>query len=420
MQNECAVQERKVGRQACPGKISGPWVISILALVLAALSFFQISPQPYMERLDNILSHPTTGKEQRSDALAQKNQERGRHAFASMFGDDQDLIADVATQLAPSVVNIDVARHEKVYYQEFSDIFRFFFGDEGAQGSPGPGGGATRVIAGSGSGVIIDREGHILTNSHVVAKADEILVTLNDKRRVPARLVGMDRYSDLAVLKIDAKNLVPAILGDSGTLRPGQWVIAVGSPLGFDHTVTLGIVSALSRDLPDINRQVSFIQTDAAINPGNSGGPLVNLRGEVVGINTAVSGMAQNIGFSIPISDARQIVDSLLRDGKVARAYVGISVAQLTPEMAQQLGVPEHDGVVVAGVMSGSPAAGAGLQQGDLILSINGQPVSVNRDVQHQIQAQKPGTTFSLGIRRGNDKMTLRVKTALLPDNLTR
>jgi serine protease Do len=274
-------------------------------------------------------------------------------------------------------------------------------------------------VMGNGSGMILNANGDILTNYHVVHGADRIVVTLNDGRKLPAKLMGKDPYTDLAVVRVTGKNLRPIPLGSSQTLRPGTWVLAVGSPLGFDHTVTLGIVSGISRRIPDLNANVDFIQTDAAINPGNSGGPLVNLKGQVVGINTAISGRAQNIGFAIPIDTAREVADALLTKGKVERPWVGVAMAPLSADLAESLGVPANTtGVVVAQVVPGSPAERSGLRPGDIVQRVNGQPVTDGRQIQQQVKAHAVGATLSLQVLRGSQLLVIKLQTEAFPDRM--
>jgi S1-C subfamily serine protease len=295
------------------------------------------------------------------------------------------------------------------------EILRNFFGfDPSAGGAFTPYGNQT--ISGNGSGMIINKDGYILTNNHVVATADKMTVTLNDGRQIPAKLVGRDTYSDVAVLKIEAPNLVPVTLGDSNKLRPGEWVIAVGSPLGFDHTVTLGIVSALSRKIPDLNSNVSFIQTDAAINPGNSGGPLVNLKGEVIGINTAISGRGQNIGFATPVNELKSIVATLMAGKQVERPWLGISMVGLNPELAKHVGLPPStEGVVIAQVLQNSPAYKAGLMQGDVIQKMDGKPVSKADTVQELVRSKPLNSRFSLLILRNGHPIEIGLTSEALP-----
>lgn len=328
------------------------------------------------------------------------------------------LIADVAQLVAPSVVNIDVEKSARLpgRFQAglpFSeDVLKHFFGVDPNVFTPF----GNQVITGNGSGMIIDEKGHILTNNHVVATADKMLVTLNDGRQFPARLVGRDALSDVAVLKIDAPNLIPVTFGDSSKLRPGEWVIAVGSPLGFDHTVTLGIVSALSRRIPDLNSNLSFIQTDAAINPGNSGGPLVNLKGEVIGMNTAISGKGQNIGFATPINDLKKIVETIIAGKPIERPWLGISMVALNPELAKHVGLPpETQGVVIAQVLENSPAYRAGLLQGDVIQKMDGKAITKAETVQELVRNKPLNTRFSLSILRNGHPIQVSITSEQLP-----
>jgi S1-C subfamily serine protease len=367
--------------------------------------------------------------------------------------DQSNLIADVAEAVAPSVVNIDVEKSANVRMGNQGDSMPFgpeflekFFGfsiprggpgggQEGGAGVPedspfrpffqrfpgGPGGGGFSgpMISGNGSGVVVDTQGHVLTNNHVVSNADKITVTLNDGRKFPAKVIGKDRFTDLAVLKMEgATGLKPAEMGKSAALRPGEWVLAIGSPLGFDHTVTLGIVSAISRRVPDLNTNVDFIQTDAAINPGNSGGPLVNLEGQVIGINTAISGSGQNIGFAIPVDLAKNVVNGLIAKGQITRPWIGLAMAELTPELAKSLGVSETiKGVVVAQVMPNSPAGKAGFQQGDIIQRIDGQMMQDAKQVQGLVREKAVNSPMNIQILRNGSMMALSVSTAQLPND---
>jgi serine protease Do len=341
-----------------------------------------------------------------------------------------DLIADVAEMVAPSVVNIDVEKTANVSAPGLSglpfgdELLRRFFGAD-PNGNPFTpfGGGAgingQKVITGNGSGVILSKDGYILTNNHVIASVDKVSVTLNDGRKFPARLVGRDSFSDVAVLKIDApNNLQPMTLGDSDKLRPGEWVIAVGSPLGYDHTVTQGIVSALSRKIPNLNSNVSFIQTDAAINPGNSGGPLVNLKGEVIGINTAISGRGQNIGFALPINMVKEIANTLIAGKPVVRPWIGLSMVGLNPDLAKHLGLsPNTQGVMIAQVMQNSPAYKAGLMQSDVIVKVDGKPVTTAEAVQQAVRTKPLNSKLAMELLRNGHPVQVGVTSEALPEN---
>lgn len=396
---------------------SAPIVLSSLALTLSIATFMQghsfgLSSNPNNLKLASNVEMPSSSKL----ALMTSN----------------DLVADVAQSVAASVVNIDIQRKIQVQSafgnfggndpseQLFNQFFGFPFGP-GGQGlpmQPGFQSGKAPVVKGNGSGVIITADGLVLTNNHVVKGADEITVTINDGRKFPGTVVGRDPLTDLAMIRLKgASNLKPAKLGDSGKLRPGSWVLAIGSPLGFDHTVTLGIVSALSRQIPDINSNVEFIQTDAAINPGNSGGPLVNLEGEVIGINTAIAGSGQNIGFAIPVNTVKRIASELQEKGTITRPWIGVSMADLNPTLAKSIGVQENvKGVIVAQVYPDGPASHSGLQQGDIIQRVNGQAVENPKSIQDLVRSKQPGTELNMQILRDGKMQAVSVKTEVLPE----
>lgn len=333
------------------------------------------------------------------------------------------LIADVAEDVSPSVVNIDV---ENV--QEFkanfnalpfnNEFFKNFFGKNPNFHMNTPQNKTfKRKSVGNGSGVIVSKDGYILTNNHVVLNAEKIKVTLNDGRKFDAKVVGRDGFSDIAVLKIDANNLKTATLGSSEGLRPGEWAIAIGSPLGYDHTVTLGIISALSRQISNAN--VDFIQTDAAINPGNSGGPLVNLKGEVIGINTAIAGIGTSIGFAIPIDIAKEVSNQLVTKGFIERPWLGIAMKSLDETTKKSLGMKEDaNGVVVVQVNPESPAAASGLKPGDIIQKINGEKVTSSEQVQNIVRDKKVGSELNMQILRDNNFDAIKLETGQWPGSL--
>ena len=329
-----------------------------------------------------------------------------------------NTVADIAQSAAPAVVNIEVLETSKASnpfaglgiggLSQLPPGFQFFFNGkqmtpqdllgQGGGGS-GHGGGATPKDApqspkferrDTGSGFIVRPNGYIVTNAHVVKDAEKIKVTLNDKRVLTGKVIGTDYFSDLAVIKIEAENLPTLKMGTSATLRPGEFAICIGSPLGYDHTVTLGIISAVGRSVTDVNGNINFIQTDAAINPGNSGGPLLNLQGEVVGVNTAIRKDAQNIGFSIPVDIAKQVADSLIASGKILRPWLGIQMHELDEPMAKSLGVtPGTKGVAVVGFVEGSPAKSSGLELGDVIQKIDGTETPTPKEVKDYVQSRK-------------------------------
>ena len=269
----------------------------------------------------------------------------------------------------------------------------------------------------AGSGVIVDPRGYILTNHHVVEDAGAIEVRLSDDRKFTARTIGRDPKTDLAVLKIDAPegSLPVATLGDSDALRIGQWAIAIGNPFGLDRTVTVGIVSATGRTRVGVAAYEAFIQTDASINPGNSGGPLLNLRGQVIGINTAIVSSGQGIGFSIPINLARDIMRQLIDRGRVVRGWLGIVIQDLTPELAQGFGVPAGQGVLVAEVAKGSPAEQGGLRAGDVVTTFDGHPVKDVTELQKRVAAVEPGRPTPVAVLRDRAPLALIVSVGEQP-----
>lgn len=330
-----------------------------------------------------------------------------------------NTIADIAAQVAPSVVNIDTRTSVTVSGSPFHmgmpfGEFQFFFGPNQSPFGEGP---QKFERSGSGSGVIIRPDGYILTNNHVVGGASEIKVRLNDQRVFSGRVVGRDSFTDLALVKIDAGNLPVARLGSAKDIRPGDWAIAIGSPLGLDHTVTLGIVSALGRSVNAVNSNIQLIQTDAAINPGNSGGPLLNIRGDVIGINVAIESNAQNIGFAIPVDVATGVVDDLIAHGSISRPYAGIMMQNLNPKLAQSLGLDANaKGVVVAEVVPDSPAARAGLTQGDLIKQVDGAEVASSKDVQQLVRKHKVGETVNMVVVRTGKTITVNLQVSEYPE----
>jgi S1-C subfamily serine protease len=299
-------------------------------------------------------------------------------------------------------------------------FFDNFFGDEF------PTGPQQRVEKGEGSGFIISNNGQILTNAHVVEGADTVNVTLKDGRSFQGKVMGVDPVTDVAVVKIEANNLPTAAMGNSDQLKPGEWAIAIGNPLGLDNTVTTGIISATGRSssavgVPD--KRVQFIQTDAAINPGNSGGPLLNSSGQVIGMNTAILQGAQGLGFAIPINTAQRIANQLVSQGKVQHPYLGIQMVTLTPELKKNinsnpnagLNVEEDRGVLIAKVLPNSPAAKAGLQAGDVIQKINGQPVKDAEGVQGAVESTQVGNTLQVSVRRSQRDLNVAVQAGTFP-----
>ena len=303
------------------------------------------------------------------------------------------------------------------------DPFRDFFGDDFFQRFfggriPQTPEGNELFQSGVGTGVIVSRDGYILTNNHVAGGADRITVTLSDNRQFDAKVVGTDAQTDLAVLKIDADKLLPAELGDSDAIEVGEWVLAVGSPFGLSHTVTAGIISAKGRANVGITDYEDFIQTDAAINPGNSGGPLVNLDGKVIGINTAIAtrtGSYQGIGFAIPTNMARQVMDSIIKQGKVVRGWLGVAIQNLTEDLAQSFGYEGTDGALVGDVTAGGPAAEAGVKPGDIIVRFDGKKVEDMNKLRNTVAATAPGREIQVELFRDRKPLTVTIKVGELP-----
>jgi len=263
---------------------------------------------------------------------------------------------------------------------------------------------------GSGAGVIMNPDGHIITNNHVVGDSTEIEVRLSDKTKLIAQVIGKDPDTDLAVLKVTTDHPLPsARFGDSTTVRVGQWVLAVGNPFGLERTVTLGVVSGIGRENVNLSRYENFIQTDASINPGNSGGPLFNLRGEVIGINTAIINFAQGIGFAIPSNMAKQVLQQLVAQGRVVRGWLGVGIQPLTPELAKKFGVTEQEGVLVNEVFEKDPAAAAGIKPGDVITRIEGAVIDSPNRLSRIIAGLLPGATAKVEVVRNQQRIVLNV-----------
>ncbi len=320
--------------------------------------------------------------------------------------------SDAASRAMPTVVNIYTSKEISVPRHPFMDdpVFRHFFGDQfNAQ---------KRRSSSLGSGVIVSDRGYILTNHHVVEAADEIEVALADTRRAKASVIGTDPDTDLAVLRIDLKKLPVATFAQSDQARIGDVVLAIGNPFGVGQTVTLGIISALGRSHLGINTFENFIQTDAAINPGNSGGALVDSTGNLLGINTAIysrSGGSQGIGFAIPSSLAKQVMEQIIETGAVTRGWVGIGVQDMTAELAKALNLPKVNGALITDVVARSPAQQAGLRTGDVLIAVGNKPVTDYASTLNLIAALKPGTVAPLKVMRANDELEFKVNVGVRP-----
>ncbi|AVH70396.1 HhoA/HhoB/HtrA family serine endopeptidase [Nostoc sp. 'Lobaria pulmonaria (5183) cyanobiont'] len=336
-------------------------------------------------------------------------------------GTDPNFVIQVVQKVGPAVVRIDSSRTVKTQIpDEFNDpLFQRFFGSQMPEQQD-------RVERGTGSGFIISADGRILTNAHVVDGADTVTVTLKDGRSFKGKVLGKDELTDVAVVKIQADNLPLVALGNSDKLQPGEWAIAIGNPLGLDNTVTTGIISATGRSsnligAPD--KRVEYIQTDAAINPGNSGGPLLNSRGEVIAMNTAIIQGAQGLGFAIPINTAQHISSQLIATGKVEHPYLGIQMVGLTPQLKQNinsdpnsgLSVNEDKGVLVVKVIPNSPAAKAGIRAGDVIQKLGNQAVTDASSVQKAVENSQVGSDLRMELRRNGQNLNIAVQPGAFP-----
>jgi len=335
----------------------------------------------------------------------------------------QAAFVTVAERVRPAVVNIGTVQLSRPRRAPaipgpgaddpfFKDFFDQFFG------RGGPGRREEFRQPGLGSGVIVDKRGYVLTNFHVIRGADSVTVKLTSGKELQGRIVGTDAKTDLAIVKFQPEGDVRvALLADSDTLRVGEWAIAIGNPFGLDQTVTVGVVSATGRADVGIATYENFIQTDASINPGNSGGPLVNLKGEVIGINTAIVATGQGIGFAIPANMAKRVTSQLIDRGKVMRGWIGVSLQPITPELAQSLGLSDTRGAIVARVHPGSPAEAAGVQSNDVIVKFGGTSVDDYHHLQRLSSDAEPGTTVPLEFVRQKSRKTVQLRIAESPDS---
>jgi Do/DeqQ family serine protease len=406
--------------QSIPGRWSNRWQRRVMYVLLPiagaglALSAAQgLTSRASMAQSIAPLAAPTSAPmlvaQSRTEAIAAAG--------------NVNFIADAVDRVGPAVVRIESSRTVKAQRGGPLDdpFFRQFFGDGGNEAAP-----RDRQERGTGSGFIISADGLVLTNAHVIDRADTVTVALRDGREFKGKVLGTDPLTDLAVIRIDAKQLPVAPLGNSDQLRPGEWAIAIGNPFGLDNTVTAGIISATGRTSADVgipDKRVGFIQTDAAINPGNSGGPLLNQRGEVIGVNTAIRAQAQGLGFSIPINTAQRIAKELVSKGKVSHPFLGIQMRTLTDKLKQQLNedpkrpvtINLNAGVVVFGVARTSPAAAAGMKRGDVIVKMNGQDIKTAEAVQTIVDQTTVGQPVNVEVDRGGQKVTLSVRPAEFP-----
>jgi S1-C subfamily serine protease len=336
-------------------------------------------------------------------------------------GSNPNFIAEAAQKVGPSVVRIDSARTVASKMPQAFDnpLFRQFFGEGQPQQEE-------QVERGTGSGFILSSDGQVLTNAHVVDGADVVRVTLKDGRTFDGKVLGADPLTDVAVVKINAQDLPAVQLGNSENLVAGQWAIAIGNPLGLDNTVTVGIISATGRSSSEVgipDKRVRFLQTDAAINPGNSGGPLLNDRGEVIGVNTAIRANAQGLGFAIPIETAKRIADQLLASGRAEHPYLGVKMVELNPDLREEINqqakgnfkITQDKGVLIVGVPDGSPAQKAGVRAGDIIQSIDSIEIQKTDEVQERVEASAVGAVLELEVNRNGVARRLETRLGAFP-----
>ena len=368
------------------------WVTALLAVYFVVLT---LRPE-WLDTVGRPAAVPSTGP------VLQLAQSSALQLTEPVAGS----LSAAAQKAAPSVVSINTSTIVRHPYAN-DPLFQYFFG-----------GAANQSQSGLGSGVIVSADGYLLTNNHVVEGADEITVTLQDGREFRARTIGTDPDTDLAVLRIDAQNLPAITIGNSDQLAIGDQVLAIGNPFGVGQTVTSGIVSALGRNQLGINAFENFIQTDAAINPGNSGGALVDIQGDLQGINTAIfsqSGGSMGIGFAIPAATAQWVLQSLVQEGRVIRGWVGVGMNDLTPELAQATGVQVTHGIIITGVIQNGPAAQAGLRPGDVISHVGGQEIHNARELLTTVAALKPQVPVEFTVYRGAQASQVRVTPAERP-----
>jgi serine protease Do len=383
------------------------WVATVVVLV--ALAGGALLSQGFR----NWTEHTVFGASKTPIAVAQ-------NALPVSLGNFANGFSAVLKPALPAVVNISSSKMVKPGQNQMSPMFndpffRQFFGDQFGQMKP-----RTEREQSLGSGVIVSPDGTILTNNHVIDGASDIKVFLSDKREFKAKLIGTDPKTDIAVLKIDATNLPTLPLGDSNQLQVGDLIFAIGDPFGVGETATMGIVSATGRGNLGIENYEDFIQTDAAINPGNSGGAMIDIHGNLVGINTAIlshgAGGNEGVGFAIPVSMVKPVMDQIMTHGKVVRGYLGVHIQDVTPELATAFGLKQGGGVLIGDVSPDTPAARAGLKKGDVILQINGQPIDARNQLQVQIAQMAPGTPVKLQIWRNGATQNVSLNLGELPE----
>ena len=393
------------------------YMLIFLGVAVGALVFWQIGPHSYPETsaLEAAPVSTTAAPEHTRSSLRDMN-----NAFVEISKEASPAVVTVFTD---KVLKVNQTSNPFFFGSPFDDFFGNFFGQQRPQQRQPK----EREFhqRGMGSGVIVSDDGYILTNNHVVQDADTIQVRMNPKKTFPAKVIGTDPKTDIALLKIDAKQLPTLKVGDSDRLRVGEWVVAIGSPLSenLDHTVTAGIVSAKGRANLGLADYEDFIQTDAAINPGNSGGALVNIDGELVGINAAIvsqSGGFQGIGFAVPINMAKQVMESLLKSGTVVRGYLGVYIQEVNENMAKAMDLPEPSGALVADIDKDGPGDKAGLKHGDVIVEMDGEKISSSTELRNSIASMAPDTKITLKVIRDGKATTIHAKLDKLESDKAR
>ncbi len=391
-------------------------LIGTITTFLGGCNSSNISSQETIAPAKDTTSQPVASAKTEIDNSAKNSASRPLVPTAA----DNNFVVDVVKKVEPAVVQINTS--QTVRSQEPDELSDPFFRGFGQRATPPQ----ERVARGLGSGFVISSNGQILTNSHVVNKADTVTVSFSDGRTLAGKVVGEDPASDIAVVQVQANNLPTVILGHSAQVEPGQWAIAIGNPLGLQETVTVGVISATSRSGSDIgvsDKRIDFIQTDAAINPGNSGGPLLNARGEVIGINTAIISGAQGLGFAIPIDTAQRIAQQLITKGKVEHPYLGVQMVTLTPEIKQRLSnnpnrnisIEAERGIIIVRVARNSPADRAGIRPGDVIQAINNQPINKAEELQQQLEKNGVGSQLQIQLQRGGKTLSVAARSEALP-----
>ncbi|KPK02171.1 MAG: hypothetical protein AMK71_03180 [Nitrospira bacterium SG8_35_4] len=395
------------------------YTMSIITCLIMVLSLYSVSGCKAQPEVD---STPSVAQPAAEEARSSASAPAAPGNESDLLGRINSSLSAVAEKVKPSVVNISTTTTVSMKGSPFGDMFndpffRRFFGDQ-----LDPHGGIKKFKTSAlGSGVIVSREGFILTNSHVVKDVDEIKVILSDKREFTGKLIGTDPQTDLAIVKVKANDLPAITIGDSGKLKVGELVIAVGNPFALGNTITMGIVSAVGRSHVGIADYEDFIQTDAAINPGNSGGALVNIRGELVGINTAIfstTGGSVGIGFAVPTAMAESVMDSIIKRGKVVRGWLGVSIQNLTPELSKHFDVIQEKGALVTDVVKDSPADKAGLKRGDLIKEFEGEAVEDSSGLRNMVSGRLPGTKVKIKLVRLGREMNISVTLGELPQEM--